>query len=92
MVTHNIWPELTDENSYPKSGRATEEIMAQVIDSWAQVDGGVRYEVEVDGRTVTIDEDAEGNWSGFVRGAADNDRKLLKEAFVAVRSLSDDDE
>lgn len=65
--------------------------MAEVINSWAQVDGGVRYEVEVDDFTVTVDDDGDGHLSGFIRGETPaNEDKVLARAFETVRELDED--
>jgi len=59
----------------------------KVINSWNQVDGGMRYEVAVDNHTVTVDVDARGKVTGFVRGicSSETERKVLEAAFKAIR-------
>jgi hypothetical protein len=64
-----------------------------VGNSWPQVGGGVRYLVSGPGGVeITVDEDANGKLSGFVRGAKrDDEDDLLRGAWNAVKS-SDDEE
>lgn len=63
---------------------------AKVVESWRQVDGGVRYLVAVSNRRgtveVTIDADDRGELSGFVRGPGTrpDEDALLDAAFRAV--------
>lgn len=56
----------------------------KIVNSWAQADGGTRYEVQVGQYTVTVDR-KDGKLTGFVRGSCSNEDAVLSAAFAAVK-------